>query len=113
MISPSIEDVFRRIVREENERLEQRLRAQFGSGAAEDELLTPEEAAAVAKVSPATLRRWTSSRGLRKCGSGRAVRIRRGDLVAFLSGGRTLAPAARQTAEDRADEILGRRARRG
>jgi hypothetical protein len=46
-----------------------------------DELLSPAEAAALAKVTPATLRAWRQAGALPSYGSARRPRYRRSDLL--------------------------------
>lgn len=70
-----------------------------------DEYLSPAGAADVARVKPATIRRWIRSGQLQAHHAGRAVRIRRADLELFLrSGGRA---ANDLTPEQLADRDFG------
>jgi excisionase family DNA binding protein len=55
------------------------------------ELLTVKQAAAVAQVAPATIRRWIRTGYLNAHHAGRAVRIKRVDLERFLSSNHRVA----------------------
>lgn len=50
-----------------------------------NDYLTPSEAAAIAKVSPATIRRWVRRGELTRHEAGSRVRVRRAELEKFLS----------------------------
>jgi excisionase family DNA binding protein len=50
-----------------------------------DDYLTPDEAAAIAKVDPSTIREWIRAGRLAARRAGSRVRVRRGDLDAFLA----------------------------
>lgn len=52
------------------------------------EFLTVDESAALAKVSPSTVRRWIRTGQVAADRAGRIVRIRRADLDVFLRSGR-------------------------
>lgn len=54
---------------------------------ANDDLLTPQEAAAVAKVAPATVRRWIRDGRLPCHRAGRHLRVRRAELETMLASG--------------------------
>lgn len=87
--------------------LRRELRAAL-AGAEDDQLLTVSDAAAVARVSAATVRRWIGGGELPATGSGKRRRIARADLVALLQrGGRApitsaLSPEELADLEDRA-----------
>jgi len=49
-------------------------------------VLSTEQAAAVADVTPKTIRTWVETRGLRATRRGRLLAIRRADLQEFLAG---------------------------
>jgi excisionase family DNA binding protein len=70
-----------------------------------DELLTVSAAAQFAHVSQGTIRNWLK-KGLRRCGHGRTIRIRRQDLEEFMSQPQRGAPLS---AEQRAAKIVGGR----
>lgn len=75
-------------------------------GAASDPILSTEEAAREAGVSPRTIAAWARSGRLR---AGAApYRIRRSDLLAAVAAGRR-PPAANAEPEDLADAALARR----
>lgn len=110
MLSASIEDVFRRIVREE---LDAALRRAFERGgsptaAAGAEFLTKEGAAALVQVGVGQIDSWLRKGALKKHGTGRAVRVARAELLALVMRGR---PAPEGDVEARADELLGRKGR--
>ena len=73
---PTADDI-RAIVREE-------LRAALAP--AGSDVLSTEQAAAVADVTPKTVRTWVETRGLRATRRGRLLAIRRADLEEFLAG---------------------------
>lgn len=50
--------------------------------------LTTEDAAAIARVEPATVREWVRRGDLRRHQAGRELRVRRDELEAFLTTGR-------------------------
>jgi excisionase family DNA binding protein len=54
---------------------------------AQDQLLTPKEAAARLKISPLTLGDWLRSGKLKGVKVGRLWRIRESDIEVFLKGG--------------------------
>lgn len=56
------------------------------------DVLSSEEAAAIAKVTPKTVRAWVESGALPASKRGRRLAIRRADLETYLAGGTT--PAA-------------------
>jgi len=93
----------RAAVREELSALVPELRA---SPAAPDDFLSVREAARMAGVCPATVRTWLRSGRLTRYGSARLPRVRRADLLRFLS-------MPEGTSQDRsiheqADSILSR-----
>ena len=51
-----------------------------------DKLLTPEEAAAIVRVSPKTIREWLRKGELKGIKTGKLWRIKESDLRALLSG---------------------------
>ena len=61
--------------------------AQELSAAAASEWLLTEDAAAIARVSPSTIRWWVQTGQVSAKRAGRRLRIRRVDLDNFLSGG--------------------------
>jgi excisionase family DNA binding protein len=74
------------------------------------ELLTTAEAAAHAKVTPETVRRWIAAGKLPEHRAGREVRIARADLDQLLHRGtrRPRPPAVEKTPEQLARERFGR-----
>lgn len=70
---------------------------------ANDELLTTVEAAQIAKVTPATVRRWVRDRRLQRHGPGQ-VRVRREDLERLIATGRS---DAKMTPQERARKRVG------
>lgn len=56
-------------------------------GPANDEYMSPEQAAEVAKVAPATVRRWVREGKLPGHHAGRRVRVRRAELEEMLRDG--------------------------
>jgi excisionase family DNA binding protein len=66
-----------------------KLSADVAASGAEKQLtlLTLQEAAAYARVSISTVRRWVSGAGLRFYKAGRQKRVDEKELVKFLSGG--------------------------
>jgi len=75
----SFEEILRAIIREELAPLEEELERALGTGC--DELLTPAQAAELAKVAPATLRKWARTGALTNRGSPRASRYRRSEVL--------------------------------
>ena len=86
----SLEESVRAVVREEMKRvLREELRAAIEElrglpSAAEKEFLSVKEAADLTDVSQTTVREWMT-KGLKRYGQGHVVRIRRVELLAFLS----------------------------
>jgi len=85
----SLEESVRAVVREEMKRvLREELRAaiedQRAAPNATSEFLSVKEAAELTRVSEATVRDWMT-RGLKRYGQGHVVRIRRAELLLFLS----------------------------
>jgi excisionase family DNA binding protein len=91
---PTADDI-RAIVREE-------LRAALVP--ASSDVLSSEQAASVAGVTPKTIRTWVETKGLTAKRRGRLLAIRRADLQAFLAGEHQRSPV------DELEERLGRRA---
>ncbi len=89
---PSLEELFRTIVREElypfvrmlHELLERMGRTAHGA----DELLSVADAAKMVRVGKSTIRGWITSGRLQTRRAGRLVRIRRSDLDAVLTESR-------------------------
>ena len=107
----SLEESVRAVVREEMKRvLREELRAaieQLGAAPnAGNEFLSVKEAAELTRVSEATVREWMT-RGLKRYGQGHVVRIRRAELLLFLSSGTDNAGEDIDI-EDHAIAILGR-----
>ena len=61
--------------------------AQRAAVAANDEYLSPEQAASVARVSPATVRRWVREGKLPGHHAGRRVRVKRSELESLMREG--------------------------
>ncbi len=85
----SLEESLRAVVREELKRvLREELRSALeqlrAAPNSETEFLSVKEAAELTRVSEATVRDWMT-RGLRRYGQGHVVRIRRAELLVFLS----------------------------
>jgi excisionase family DNA binding protein len=85
----SLEESVRAVVREEMKRvLREELRAAIeqlrAAPNAGNEFLSVKEAAELTRVSEATVRDWMK-RGLKRYGQGHVVRIRRAELLLFLS----------------------------
>jgi excisionase family DNA binding protein len=108
----SLEESVRIVVREEMQRV---LRQELGAiveavrsapKTGEIEFLSVAEAAQLAQVSEATVREWMT-KGLKRYGQGRVVRIRRPELLAFLSSNPESA-AEEMDVEERAVSILSR-----
>jgi len=78
----------------------------------DSELLDIAEAAALLRVSEASLRRWTNSGRLpcRRIGGRRERRFRRADLMAFLEGEASETPASHVCAFYASDQALTRQA---
>jgi excisionase family DNA binding protein len=55
-----------------------------------DELLTPEQAAAILQLSPKTIKDWLRAGKLTGCKVGRVWRVKRADLEAFIQASRRL-----------------------
>lgn len=72
-----LEQIIRRIVREE-------LAAAANDQAPTTEYLSTTEAAALARVTPGTIRRWIRAGELTRHEAGAHVRVRRDELEAFL-----------------------------
>ncbi len=68
-----------------------RVRAALAERSAVAELLTVKQAAAVAQVAPATLRRWIRAGYVKAHHAWRAMRIKRADLERFLFSDRRVA----------------------
>ena len=106
----SLEESVRTVVREELKRvLREELRSlieQLRAGPnAESEFLSVKEAAEFTRVSEATVRDWMT-RGLKRYGQGHVVRIRRAELLLFLSQG-TDSAGKEIDIEEHAIAILG------
>jgi len=85
----SLEETVRAVLREEMKRvLREELRSAIeqlrAAPNAASEFLSVKEAAELTRVSEATVRDWMT-RGLKRYGQGHVVRIRRGELLRFLS----------------------------
>ena len=107
----SLEESMRTVVREEMKRvLREELRAAIeqlrAAPNADNEFLSVKEAAELTRVSEATVRDWMT-RGLKRYGRGHVVRIRRAELLLFLSAGKDSA-GEDVDIEDHAIAILGR-----
>ena len=74
-----------------------------------DEYLSVARAAAVAEVTPGTIRLWMNDGKLRRHRAGRELRVKRADLERLLRGE---APGIEASPEERAQAILARRAAR-
>jgi excisionase family DNA binding protein len=89
---PSLEELFRTLVREEFFPLFRMLHDLLGrlrpTALTTDEFLSVSEAAKVAHVGESTLRGWIRSGRLRAGRAGRLVRIRRADLSALITESR-------------------------
>ncbi len=81
-----IEDIVRRIIREELELALAPLRTDHDAPtpSATSELLTTSEAATLARVTPETVRAWVSAGRLAGHRSGRRLLVRRSDLMDLL-----------------------------
>ena len=55
-----------------------------------DELLTPEQAAAILQLSPKTIKDWLRAGKLTGCKVGRVWRVKPADLEAFIQASRRL-----------------------
>jgi len=107
----SLEESVRAVVREELKRvLREELRLAIeqlrAAPNAESEFLSVKEAAQLTRVSEATVRDWMT-RGLRRYGQGHVVRIRRAELLRFLSAS-TDSAGKEIDIEEHAIAILGR-----
>jgi len=107
----SLEESVRSVVREEMKRVfREELRSAIeqlrATANAETEFLSVKEAAALTRVSEATVRDWMT-RGLKRYGQGHVVRIRRAELLLFLSPG-TDGAGKEIDIEEHAIAILGR-----
>lgn len=76
-LEETIEAAVRRVMRESFDELAARLKHL----AIPDEMLTLEQAGEIAKVSPETVRDWIKQKLLRRYGAGRAIRVRRDELL--------------------------------
>jgi excisionase family DNA binding protein len=68
-----------------------------------DEILSTEAAAAFAKVSPGTIRRWVKERRLARANLGRHIRVSRNELERMLKAG----PSNDLTPEQLARKMFG------
>ena len=107
----SLEETVRAVLREEMKRvLREELRSAIeqlrAAANAESEFLSVKEAAELTRVSEATVRDWMT-RGLKRYGQGHVVRIRRTELLRFLSAG-TDSAGKEIDIEEHAIAILGR-----
>ena len=107
----SLEDNVRTVVREEMKRvLREELRAAIeelrAAPNAKSEFLSVKEAAQLTRVNEATVRDWMT-RGLKRYGQGHVVRIRRAELLLFLSRDADREEEAIDV-EEQAIAILGR-----
>lgn len=83
-----VRDALREVIMAEVVPLVAKLPASIPNGKPEGgEYLTPREAAALAGVQPETIRDWVRKGRLKRNSAGRHLRIGRGDLVAYLTGG--------------------------
>lgn len=90
---------------------EQRTPLPQSSSGGEPVFLSTRDAAALAGVHPATVRDWLRRGLLREHRAGREIRVRRDELLVFLSRGAT-ANTQRVDLDERADTILDRHRRR-
>ncbi len=107
----SLEDSVRAVVREEMKRvLREELRATIDAlragTNAKNEFLSVKEAAELTRVSETTVREWMAN-GLRHYKQNRVVRLRRSELLAFLSMD-SLQAQAEVDVEQRAVAILAK-----
>jgi len=107
----SLDESVRAVVREELKRvLREELRSAIeqlrAAPNAEAEFLSVKEAAELTRVSEATVRDWMT-KGLKRYGQGHVVRIRRAELLLFLSAG-TDGEGKEIDIEEHAIAILGR-----
>lgn len=110
-IETALRDLLREVVREE---VRSALRDELGAvpGAAHggtspaSMFLTTEEAAAIARVEPATVREWVRRGDLQRHHAGRELRVRRDELESFLVSGRRSEPE--RNVEDIALRILAK-----
>lgn len=102
----------RQLVREEMRAATRELVTVHASGGGPptdpEAILTYEEAGALVGQRPETVRRWTQRGHLRryKCKSGRAVGVKRGELLGLWSPVGGTGPEAAATEEQKADAIL-------
>lgn len=109
MLTATLEDVFRRIVREENDALVEKLRALVASAdPSASDFLTLEEAAALSKFSTAKIRTLQRKGALKEYGDRRGIRVKRSELVAYLA---SRPKDDNFDPEAKAAEILARRRR--
>jgi hypothetical protein len=76
-----VRSIVQEVVRQELRPVVELLERLKGEGGAGDELLTPKQAAEVAKVKPGTLLAWRRAGALKNYGSARAPRYRRSELL--------------------------------
>lgn len=100
----ALEQAMRAIAREEALRV---LRSAPPASLADD-FLTLEQAAALAHVSLSTIKTWLRRGDLKRWGEGRAVRVRRDELVAYLAPKQTERVASNAEVSAKATELLGR-----
>ena len=101
----AIREAVRLVMKEEIRELKEALQA-MPSRRATDEFWPVRKAAKVAGVSPATVRAWIQDKRLRSYGAGRVLRIRRGELEAFLAEMATRSGESVDV-DERVREILG------
>lgn len=108
MLTATLEDVFRRIVREELAAALAKLAA-VGPKHGPEEYLTLVQASALSSLSVPKLRRLQGEGKLGRFGDDHSVRVSRAELLAYMARGGDSTPA---DLDAKADEILGKRAAR-
>lgn len=99
----SIEEIIAEAVRREMKPLLEKLE-RLSSGVAGDELLRVSEAATLAKVKPATIRKWIRAGHLEAKGKARGLRVSRADVLSLKHEPKP----STESAEDTVSRLLGK-----
>jgi excisionase family DNA binding protein len=104
-----VEDALRKVLREERSRASQ-------APGPDDHFLSVADAAALASVTPGTIRKWVKEHKLVRYGTRRVLRVRRSELLALLAGpddsSDDLSPEALADRDHARARETGRRGRR-
>jgi excisionase family DNA binding protein len=108
-VAMSFEDTLRAIVREELRPVVEEIRRALVSSPSDGELVTYARAAQLVGVSVSTIRARIASGALAKYGKGKAVRVRRADVLAMFERGASPAVPRGDAVEARILEIQSKR----